>query len=231
MGDKAQMSSEGLLSTIEMKADPSLAALIVVDVQNDFVAEGGFFQQIGADVKRIQECVPRLARLIDAARAADVLVIFVQAIYDSEYLSAPMRERNFRRTVEMPRCLTGSWGADFYKVRPAPGEPVIVKHRYSAMLNTALPSLLEERGIKSLLLTGVSTDTCVESTGRDAYFLDHYVTIIADCCGAYSESDHTNALMRFDRDYGAVVSSQQVIEVWSRPARDLAHLGAAHVDA
>ena len=231
MGDKAKMSSEGLLSTIEMKADPSLAALIVVDVQNDFVAEGGFFQQIGADVKRIQECVPRLARLIDAARAADVLVIFVQAIYDPEYLSAPMRERNLRRTVEMPRCLTGSWGADFYKVRPAPGEPVIVKHRYSAMLNTALPSLLEERGVKSLLLTGVSTDTCVESTGRDAYFLDHYVTIIADCCGAYSESDHTNALMRFDRDYGAVVSSQQVIEVWSGPARDLAHLGAAHVDA
>src|SRR4051812_30991464 len=68
-----KMSSGGLLATLEMKADPSVAALIVVDVQNDFAAEGGFFHQIGADVKRIQECVPPLARLIDAARAADVL--------------------------------------------------------------------------------------------------------------------------------------------------------------
>jgi ureidoacrylate peracid hydrolase len=227
----AKMSSEGLLSALEMKVDPSVAALIVVDVQNDFVAEGGFFQQIGADVKRIQECVPRLARLIEAARAADVLVIFVQAIYDPEYLSDPMRERNRRRTLEMPRCLTGSWGADFYKLRPALDEPVIVKHRYSAMLKTALPALLNERGITSLLLTGISTDTCVESTGRDAYFLDHYVTIIGDCCGAYCQSDHRNALTRFDRDYGAVASSEEVIEVWSRPRADLGHLAAAHVNA
>ena len=159
--------------------------------------------------------VSRLARLIDAARARGVLVIFVQAIYDPEYLSDPMRERNRRRTVEMPRCLTGSWGADFYEVSPAPDEPIVIKHRYSAMLNTTLPTILKERGIKSLLLTGVSTDTCVEFTGRDAYFLDHYVTIVADCCGAYSESDHANALARFDRDYGAVVNSQELIDVWS----------------
>jgi ureidoacrylate peracid hydrolase len=225
------MSSEGLLSTLAMKADPSLAALIVVDVQNDFAAEGGFFHQIGADVKRIQECVPRLACLIDAARASDVLVIFVRAIYDPEYLSDAMRERNRRRTVEMPRCLTGSWGADFYMLRPALDEPVIVKHRYSAMLNTALPAILKERNIKSLLLTGISTDTCVESTGRDAYFLDYYVTIVADCCGAHSESDHSSALTRFDRDYGAVVNSQEVIDAWSKRATDLVQLADRHVSA
>jgi ureidoacrylate peracid hydrolase len=213
-----------------MKADPSLAALIVVDVQNDFVAEGGFFHQIGADVERIQCSVSRLARLIDATRAVGVLVIFVQAIYDPEYLSDPMRERNRRRTVEMPRCLTGSWGADFYEVSPAPNEPIVIKHRYSAMLNTRLPTMLKERGIKSLFLAGVSTDTCVESTGRDAYFLDHYVTIIADCCGAYCESDHANALVRFDRDYGAVVNSQELIDVWAERAKRT-HSTVAHVDA
>lgn len=207
---------EILLSTLEQKVAPPHAALIVVDVQNDFVADGGFFDRIGADVKTVQKAIPNLLRLIDRARAAGVLVVFVQAIYDAEVLSAPMRERNLRRAVQMPRCLTGSWGADFYLVRPAPGEAVVIKHRYSAMLNTQLEGLLRRHGIRSLLLSGVATDTCVESTGRDAYFTDYYVSIVADCCGAASESDHLGALKRFDRDYGAIFTADEIIGAWTR---------------
>ena len=210
------LGDDALLSTLEQKASPANAALLVVDVQNDFVADGGFFDRIGADVKTVQQRIPNLVRLIDKARSAGVPVIFVQAIYDPQYLSAPMRERNSRRAVELPRCLTGSWGADFYMVRPAPGEPVVIKHRYSAMLNTELDGMLKSRGIRSLLLTGVATDTCVESTGRDAYFIDYYVSIVSDCCGAASESDHTGALKRFDRDYGAITTADEVIGAWER---------------
>lgn len=210
------MSTESdLLITLEQKAAPGRAALLVIDVQNDFAADEGFFGRIGADVRSIRATViPSLVRLIEHARAAGVLVVFVQAIYDAEYLSAPMRERNRRRKVEMPRCLTGSWGADFHVVRPAPGEPVVIKHRYSAMLNTELDAQLKRRGIESLLLTGIATDTCVESTGRDAYFTDYYVTLVADCCGAFNTSDHRGALGRFDRDYGAIVNSNDLIDVW-----------------
>lgn len=207
--------STDLLTTLEQKAAPANAALLVIDVQNDFVADGGFFDKIGADVKSVQGSMPNLERLVGKAREAGVPVIFVQAIYDPEFLSAPMRERNRRRAVEIPRCLTGSWGADFYSVRPEPGETVIIKHRYSAIMNTGLDALLKSRGIRSLLLAGVATDTCVESTGRDAYFIDYYVTIVADCCGAASESDHLGALKRFDRDYGAIVTSNDLIGAWS----------------
>ena len=218
-GTEAETSSAqdaDLLSTLELKAAPANAALLVIDVQNDFVADGGFFDRIGADVKTVQKSIPNLVRLIDKARAAGVPVIFVQAIYDPETLSAPMRERNQRRSVEMPRCLTGSWGAGFYSVRPAAGEPVVIKHRYSAILNTELDGLLKSRGIRSLLLAGVATDTCVESTGRDAYFIDYYVSIVSDCCGAASQSDHAGALKRFDRDYGAIVTSDELIGAWER---------------
>ena len=220
---------EALLSTLEQKVAPANAALIVVDVQNDFVADGGFFDRIGADVKTVQKAIPRLVGLIERARETGVLVVFVQAIYDPQYLSAPMRERNQRRSVEMPRCLTGTWGADFHSVRPAAGEPVVIKHRYSAMLNTELDGILQRHGIRSLLLTGVATDTCVESTGRDAYFIDYYVTIVADCCGAASESDHLGALKRFDRDYGAVVTSDEVVGAWERLGL-LSHAAAANAD-
>ena len=208
-----------LLLALDQKLDPRHCALVVVDVQNDFAADGGFFDSLGADLKPIQnERVPSLLRLIAEARAAGVLVIFVQAIYDPGDLSAPMRERNARLGLERPRCLTGSWGADFFRVSPRVGEPVVVKHRYSAMVNTPLRSILEQHGIRSLLLTGIATDTCVESLGRDAYFLDYYVTIAADCCGAASEQDHLGALKRFTRDYGQVVLSAQVIDIWTKSA-------------
>ena len=147
---------------MEQKAAPGDAALLVVDVQNDFVADGGFFDLVGADVKRIQQSIPPLSKLIEHARGAGVLVVFIQAIYDPEYVSAPMRDRNRLAKRPVPRCLTGTWGADFHTVRPLPGEPVVIKHRYSGMIRTELDAVLKRHGIKSLLMTGVATDTCVE---------------------------------------------------------------------
>jgi len=208
--------SDELLSTLAQKVSPAHAALLVIDVQNDFVANGGFFDRIGADVKAIQRLIAPLAQFVERAREAGVLVVFIQAIYDPQYLSAPMRERDLRVGRRMPRCLTGSWGADFHVIAPRPNEPVVIKHRYSAFTNPELDDLLKRRGIRSLLLAGVATDTCVESTGRDGYFIDYYVTLVADCCAGAIERDHRVALERFERDYGAVVNSADVIEAWQR---------------
>jgi ureidoacrylate peracid hydrolase len=208
--------SDELLSTLAQKVSPAHAALLVIDVQNDFVANGGFFDRIGADVKAIQRVIAPLAQFVERAREAGVLVVFIQAIYDPQYLSAPMRERDLRVGRRMPRCLTGSWGADFHVIAPRPNEPVVIKHRYSAFTNPELDDLLKRRGIRSLLLAGVATDTCVESTGRDGYFIDYYVTLVADCCAGAIERDHRVALERFERDYGAVVNSADVIEAWQR---------------
>jgi ureidoacrylate peracid hydrolase len=215
---------DNLLMTLEDKISPENAALLVIDVQNDFVANGGFFAQVGANVSTIQRrTIPSLLQLIDAARTAGVLIIFIQAIYDPKDLSPPMRERNLRTCRDVPRCITGSWGADFYAVKPLQNEPVVIKHRYSAMINTDLKDLLKERGIRSLLLTGVSTDTCVESTGRDAYFMDFYVTMVSDCCGAVNDDDHLRALARVDRDYGAVVPSGEIIGIWDKLDQSTSH--------
>ena len=181
MGD-----GEEFLSRLSLKVSAQHCALLVIDVQNDFAATGGFFHQVGADVEHLQcNVIPSINRLLQSARRAGV-TIFVKSHYDAQYLSAPMRERNARLGMTMPRCLTGSWGAEFCGVAPIDGEAVVVKHRYSAILGSNLRDILKERGIRSLLLAGIATDTCVESTARDAYFLDYYVTLVADCCGAAS---------------------------------------------
>jgi ureidoacrylate peracid hydrolase len=223
------MSAEDddLLTTLAQKTAPGDAALLVVDVQNDFVADGGFFDLVGADVKRIQRSIPPLSALIDHARSAGVLVVFIQAIYDPQYVSAPMRDRNRLAKRPMARCLTGSWGADFHAVRPQPGDEVVIKHRYSGMIRTELDAVLKRHGIKSLLMTGVATDTCVESTARDAYFIDYYVTLVEDCCGAASAEDHVGACKRFARDYGPVVTAAEVIATWPQASVAPAGLRAA----
>ena len=104
------------------------------------------------------------------------------------------------------------------------------RRRLPLMVGTDLLALLKERGIRSLLLSGVATDTCVESAGRDAYFRDYYVTLVEDCCGAASEDDHRSALKRFHRDYGPIVTSDAVMAAW-RERRQTADASPAHMVA
>jgi len=210
---------EELLTTLAQRAAPDKAALVVIDVQNDFLAPGGYFDRVGYDLAHARAAIPPLQRLVVKAREARVPTIFIQAIYDPPVLSPAMRERNRRRNLDVSRCLTGSWGADFYEVRPLPGEPVVIKHRYSAFYKTELEGTLARCGVRSLLLTGVTTDTCVESTARDGYFRDYYVTVVADCCGALSEQDHRGMLARADRDFATIATSEDLIMIWEGARR------------
>ena len=185
-----------LLETLEEKVDPGSAAIVVIDVQNDFVADDGWAAGVGWDPKLNQEAARRLQRFLEHGRRAQVPIVFIQAIYDEIYLGAPMLERNKRRGVEGGRCLTGTWGADFYLVAPQPGEPIVRKHRYSAFAETELNTVLRHLGVQSLLLTGVYTEGCVESTARDGYFLDYYITLVEDCCGTTTQEIHQCVLDR-----------------------------------
>lgn len=213
---------ERLLQTIDDKVAPRNAAILVIDVQNDFIAEGGFADGVGWERSLNSAAVVRLKEFLPAARENGVPVIFVQAIYDEVYLSGAMIERNIRRKLDFPRCISGTWGAEFYVVGPEPGETVVRKHRLSAFVETDLHTVLRHLGVQSLLLTGVYTEVCVESTARDAYFLDYYVVMVSDCCGTTSEEYHRAALERCDRDFGTVATSGEILAAWSRRSRSTA---------
>lgn len=203
-----------LLSTLEDKVNPNNAAVIVIDMQNDFVADDGWAASVGWDPKHNQIAARRTDALLAEARKANVPVVFIQAIYDEIYLGAPMLERNRRRGVEGPRCITGTRGAEFYLVAPQPGEAIVQKHRYSAFAETELNTVLRHLGVRSLILTGVYTEGCVESTARDGYFLDYYITLVDDCCATTTPEIHQGVLERCDRDWGLVASSHQIIAAW-----------------
>jgi ureidoacrylate peracid hydrolase len=218
------MPENRILMNLEQKVDPAHAALIVVDVQNDFCADEGFFGSEGYDLRQIKAAVLRIDNLINQARAASVKVIFIRSIYDPHHLNDPMRERNQRRGLGKVRCTTGAWGTEFFQVAPIAGEPVVTKHRYSAFQGTDLHIILRSWGIRTLIMTGVTTNVCVESTCREGYFLDHYIVLVGDCAGTTnedrrdltSEDIHRWTLTNIELTFGVVVNSSDVIAAWRK---------------
>jgi len=212
------------LDTLEKKLDPDHCALVVIDVLNDFCADEGAMAREGLDVREPQRLAGRLPALVDAAREAGVLVVFVRNVYSTEgdtYLSDVWLEQAQRRRegsyVERPVCAPGSWGADFYgDVRPQPGEPIVVKHRFDAFLSTDLELVLRSNAIRSVVLTGVATNVCVETTTRQAFLRDLYVVLPSDGAAAYSAAEHEASLATIDRYFGQVVTCDEVIGVWAR---------------
>jgi ureidoacrylate peracid hydrolase len=192
--------------------EPAKTAIIVVDVQNDYCHPDGALAQRGADVSGVKEMMPRLHKLLEGARRQEIPVIFIQTFHERATDSAAWTGRSDGRSGKV--CRTGSWGAEFYEVAPLPGEIIVNKHRYSAFINTRLDTVLRTLKIETLVMTGVSTNVCVESTARDGFMLDYNIVFVADACGAYSKSAHDMTLENIDGFFGSVLNTDRIIKIW-----------------
>ncbi|MGH7265967.1 MAG: cysteine hydrolase family protein, partial [Candidatus Rokuibacteriota bacterium] len=143
------------------------------------------------------------------ARDAGVPVIFVNNHHD-RWTDSPAWP------VDGPRgCVTGTWGAEFYRIRPAAGEPVVIKRRHSGFYGTDLAVILRTLGRRTVLLSGVATNVCVESTARDAVMRDYDVVLVEDCAGAASREEHEATCRNVARHIGQVVASRRLLSCWA----------------
>jgi ureidoacrylate peracid hydrolase len=209
----------------EEKVDPRHTAVLVVDMQNDFCSRGGAYDLANEDLdfSLVDAMIPRLAKLLDEARSHGVTVIYIQAIYnadDDRYMSPAWLEHATRRRHGMyttiPVCKEGDWGAEIIsQIEPQPGEMVMTKHRYSAFIDTPLIAYLRNLEIKTVIVTGVGTNGCVESTARDAFMFDHYVVVPEDCAATYWKDLHEASLKGLGLLFGEVRPSQDIIDAWA----------------
>ncbi|MFQ5915695.1 MAG: cysteine hydrolase family protein [Nitrospinota bacterium] len=209
------------LDTLAKKVDSKHAALLVVDVQNDFAAEGGMMDREGNDLTSAQAIVPRLEQFIEQAREAEVPVIFIRNVYNTDanwYLSDVWLEQAARSRkgsyVIHSVCGPDSWEGDFYKVRPTEKDVIVTKHRFSAFQDTDLDLILRSRDIRTLIMTGIATNVCVESTARDGFFRDYYIVFTSDCTATYSKEDHEATLNNIGRYFGVAVTADEVAACW-----------------
>ena len=195
---------------------PSHTALLLIDVQNDFCHIDGAFGRLGFDLSTMAQRARRLGTLLAEARNCNLLIIFIRATYDDDVLGGPLSESYSRRDFRL--CLENSWGAEWYggiEPRQAPNESVITKHRFSAFCGTPLDLYLRSNGIRTLVVTGVTTSGCVESTVRDGFFLDYSVVVARDCVAeAFGRRWHEASLGRMAMTYGPMVESEAIISAW-----------------
>ncbi|MCW5771362.1 MAG: cysteine hydrolase [Rhodospirillaceae bacterium] len=195
------------------RADPKRAALVVVDMQNDFCHGDGLLAKRGIDMGPTQAMTPALLKLIEAARAASMPILYTVNQHDRWTDSAAWRKRQGKDVHALAR--TGSWGADFYAVAPRDDERVVVKHRYNAFVGTDLDLILRSRGIESVLFSGVATNICVETTARDAFARNYEVVMVRDCLAGSSAAEHQATLSTLSRYFDAVVADAgELAAVW-----------------
>jgi ureidoacrylate peracid hydrolase len=197
-------------------------ALIVVDMQNGFCHDDGSLGKLDLDVGLLKAAVPGCVRLVEAARSAGVPVIFTRYVYRADYADGGVLVKEIMPALaEINSLAQGTWDAELVdELRPREGDEVIDKNRYSSFYGTRLEPYLTSLGIESLVVCGVTTNMCVETTVRDASQRDYKVFVVSDATGELEASRHEHALYTMGFGFGKVVTVEDVVDAWTRePAR------------
>ena len=207
--------------SLKEKLDPRHCALLIVDVQNEFCDPAGFYAGVpefaASKLASINRMRGPLLALLEAARSADCLRVFVRAIYDPVYLAPPFAEIMSARGALGRACLEGTWGADYwgpFRPEQVEREVEVIKHRNSAFHGTNLAAILREHAIKTAVVTGVATSGCVDSTARAAMFEDFFAVVPSDATADYVEERHRVHLAKLASGFATVTNSGEVIGAW-----------------
>jgi ureidoacrylate peracid hydrolase len=245
------MAALNTLVTIEAQPEPvaidlARTAVVVVDMQNDFGAEGGMFHRAGIDIGPIRAVIAPTARLVAAARTGGITIVYLTMgfhpdLSDLGAVDAPNRIKHgpmhvgARMTApdgsEGRVLIRNTWNTQVVsELAPEPGDIVISKQRYSGFYGTHLETILRNRAIQYLVFTGCTTSVCVESTMRDAMFRDFTCVLVADCTAepighTLVRSNHDASLLVLQVLFGWVSTSDQVIA-----ALESSHAGSRAVE-
>ena len=222
------------MRTVDLPAEPSSVsldldrtALLVVDMQNAFASVGGMLDLAGIDVRPARDVIANASLVVEAARRADVPVVYLTIGYPPDLSTAggvdspnPQKELALCLMRERPelrgKLLTfGTWDFEIVpELAPSSHDVVIVKSRYSGFHGTSLDSVLRSRGVRNLLMVGIASNVCVESTLRDAYFLEYWPVMVADAtmpAGSRAIQEATEYNVR--TFFGWVTNSEDLVTV------------------
>jgi nicotinamidase-related amidase len=206
-----------------MRIDLARAALVIIDMQRDFLEPGGFGAALGNDVALLGRAVAPIARLLRRARERCLFVVHTREGHRPDLSDAP-RAKLERGSPElrigdrgpMGRILVrGEPGHDIIEaLYPRAGEPVIDKPGKGAFYATDLAAILANRGVESLIVCGVTTEVCVSTSVREANDRGYRCVVPSDCCASYFPDLHTAALSMIQAQggiFGWVSDSQRVL--------------------
>ena len=208
-----------ILETMAERFAPATTALLIIDMQKDFCLEGFGAHRAGRNLSAAKAAIAGIEQLISAARAASVRVAHVgfwTLPHHGSDSGSWLAQRRRATASSDTLCIAGTEGAEFIPaLAPEPGDWVVRKHRYSAFTGTDLDLLLRSRRIRSLVITGVSTNACVESTLRAAFDLDYYICVPPDATGSWDRLLHETTLANVNHRFGVTLKVGEIVALWS----------------
>ena len=199
------------------------AGLVIIDMQRDFLEPGGFGAALGNDVSLLRRTIAPTQRLLEAARVASLTVIHTREGHRPDLADLPPAKKARGRLLNgigdpgpMGRILVrGEPGHDIIpELYPVPGEPVVDKPGKGAFHATDLETMLKNRGITQLVVCGVTTEVCVNTTVREANDRGYECVVVEDCVGSYFPEFQEMGLRMIKAQggiFGWVASSEAVI--------------------
>ena len=193
-------------------------ALLVIDMQNGFCHPDGSFAGLGLDVSMCNAAIAGCRRLVEAAHAAGVPVIYTRYVYRADYKDGGVLVQEIMPALGSSGSLAaGSWDAELVDELPAGTDDFVIdKNRYSAFYGTGLEPVLTSLGVRNLVMAGVTTNMCVETSARDASQRDYRVFVVSDATGELDAARHEMALATLGFGFGAVVAADDVVRAWER---------------
>ena len=203
-------------------------ALVIIDMQRDFVDPGGFGEALGNDVSLLRKAIAPTRKVLDAARKKGMLVVHTREGHRPDLSDLPLSKKLRGRLKAgigdpgpMGRILVrGEHGHDIVDaLKPAPGEPVVDKPGKGAFYATDLDSLLHNRGIRQLVVCGVTTEVCVNTTVREANDRGYDCLVLEDCVGSYFPEFQAAALKMIKAQggiFGWVSDSKRFLKALAR---------------
>lgn len=214
----------------EFELQPAKAALLIIDMQRDFVEPGGFGESLGNDVSLLRSSIEPIKALLAAARQTGLFVMHTREGHKSD-LSDLHETKRTRGRAEMTIgdsgpmgriLIIGEPGHDIIsELYPIAGEPVIDKPGKGAFYNTELSDIIAERGLTQLIVCGVTTEVCVHTTVREANDRGIDCLVLSDCTASYFPEFHATALRMVAAQggiFGWVSDSSSVISALAAPA-------------
>jgi len=197
---------------------PSETAVLVVDVQNDFVHDRGRVARDGADMQPLQHAAREINRLIEAAHDAGAPVVYIVVEHGGKVDNPPYQGRYERRgmTPDDTICHTGTWGAELYPelTPPKSSDLRLVKHGYDAFEIPELDAELRRRNVRAVVVTGVVTELCVRATAMSAFEKGLYVIVPRETTASSEPEVAGEALESIERWYGEIVGLDALLEQW-----------------
>ena len=197
--------------------DPRATALLVVDIQNDFVHPAGWAGRRGPLPDGFSSAIGRINALVEGARAAGSPIAYVRTLHGPDHDLPNYRARYAARGMSGDiLCLAGTWGADFdgRLQAPRPGDLLVTKSSYDAFARTPLEAQLRAAGVETVVVCGVVTNLCVQTTLQHAFSLGFFTILAEDACAAATPAEHDGAVDLCRRFFGPAVGAQLLLDAW-----------------